>query len=260
MASKPRTLLLDADIFAFVGSSAAEGVFLFDGAGSEPSIDDNLEEAIAIAKGKIEEVATKLKASRLIVCLTDEENFRYAVCSTYKGNRIGKRKPSALREVKEFFAKNYETYKRPGLEADDCMGILSTHKTLIPGEKIIVSTDKDMKTIPGLLFNPDKDKDVRKISRLDADRYFLEQTLTGDPTDGYTGCPGIGPKSKFVEAVRGMQSVAEGWGHVLAGYASKGLGPDEALVQARQARILRAEDWDFEKKAPRLWSPPAPLV
>jgi len=27
-------------------------------------------------------------------------------------------------------------------------------------------------------------------------------------------------------------------------------------MQARMARILRAEDWDFQKKAPRLWCPP----
>jgi DNA polymerase-1 len=256
-AKTPRTLLIDADIFAFAGASATEGVYHFHGADAPPAIDPNLDEAIEVAQSKIEEVAKKLRATRLIVCLTDERNFRTDVCPAYKGNRADKRRPSTLAAVKDFFAGRYETYKRPGLEADDCMGILSTHKSLIPGEKIIVSSDKDMQTIPGLLFNPAKDKEVRRISRLDADRFFMRQTLTGDPTDGYPGCPGIGPKSKFVAAVMASSSLAEAWGHVLAGYASKGRTAADALVQARQARILRAEDWDFERKAPRLWSPPA---
>ena len=100
--------------------------------------------------------------------------------------------------VKEFYSKHYEVYLRPRLEADDCMGILSTHKTLVPGERIIVSNDKDMQTIPGLLFNPAKDKKPRRISELEADRFFMYQTLVGDTTDGYPGCYGIGPKSKHV--------------------------------------------------------------
>lgn len=252
------TLLIDADIFAFAAASANEGVYFFNGVENDPVVDANLEDAMATAKRQIEEVANQLKATRLIVCLTDEQNFRYGVYPDYKGNRKAVRKPSTLRGVKDYLARNYETYKRPGLEADDCMGILSTHKTLITGRKIVVSSDKDLKTIPGLLHNPNQHKpgQVVEVSQWDADRYFMEQTLTGDSTDGYPGCKGIGPKSPFVSGLSDCKDVKEMWQLVKQGYASKGLTAEDALVQARCARILRANDWDFQGKKVRLWNPP----
>ena len=251
-----RTLLVDADIFSYVAASATEGVYYFNGSDSSPAVDENLDAALDIAKRDIEDVANKLKATRVIVCLTDEHNFRLDVLPSYKSNRKDVRKPSTLRKIKDFYAANYECYQRPSLEADDCMGILSTHKTLVPGERIIVSTDKDMQTIPGLLFNPNKDQKPRRITEVDADRYFMQQTLTGDATDGYKGCPGIGPKSPYVAALADCKTVREMWEVVLEGYASKGLNAQHALTQARCARILRASDWDFSRKAPRLWTVP----
>jgi DNA polymerase-1 len=251
-----RTLLVDADIFAYVAASGTERVYHFDGAGSAPAVDENLEAGLEIAERDLEAVANKLKATKIIVCLTDDDNFRLGVYPQYKGNRAGVRRPSTLKAIKDFYAQKYETYQRPGLEADDCMGILSTHKTLVPGEKIIVSGDKDMQTIPGLLFNPKKDKAPRRISETEADRYFMQQTLTGDTTDGYPGCRGIGPKSPFVAALHHAGDLAGMWAHVVAAFQSKGFTPEDALVQARCARILRASDWDFAGRKPRLWTPP----
>ncbi len=255
----PTTLLIDADIFAFAASSANEGVYFFNGVENDPVVDANLDDALKTVKRQIEEVSNALKATRVIVCLTDSENFRYGVYPDYKGNRKSVRKPSTLNAVKGYLAENYETYKRPGLEADDCMGILSTHKTLIPGRKIIVSADKDMKTIPGLLHNPNKHKpgQVVEVSRWDADRYFMEQTLTGDSTDGYPGCKGVGPKSPFVTGLDGCKDLKEMWALVKKGFESKGLAVEDAIVQARCARILRADDWDFQGRKVRLWNPPS---
>lgn len=259
-----RTLLVDADIMAYRASSATEGVFYFNGGDQPPAVDDNLDEALEVAARDIENLANKLKASRVIVCLTDDidqatgeiTNFRVGVYPNYKRNRLAVRRPSTLRQVKDFYADRYECYQRPSLEADDCMGILSTSKKLVPGEKIIVSEDKDMQTIPGLLFNPKRDKTPRRISELEADRYFMQQTLTGDTTDGYPGAKGIGPKSKFVAALAEAKDLRSMWEIVLEGYGTKGYTPEDALVQARCARILRATDWDFHERRPRLWTPP----
>lgn len=250
------TLLIDSDIVAFKASAATEGVFYFDGPDSEPCVDENLEQGLKIADGLIEEYATKLKATRVVVCLTHEDNFRKDVYPAYKANRKGTRKPSTLKAIKDHFAATHECYVRPGLEADDCMGILATHKTLIKGTRIIVSEDKDMATVPGLLFNPRKDKEPRLVSEVEANRYFFQQVITGDPTDGYPGCPGVGPKSKFVGALQECSTAGEMWNTVLDAYVSKGLDADAAVVQARCARILRACDWDFQEKRVRLWSPP----
>ncbi len=251
------TLLVDADIFAFKASSATEGVFYFGGKESEPAVDENLEQCLKTADRLIEDVANKLKASRIIICLTDESNFRTTVYPHYKSNRQDVRKPSTLRATKDHFAATYDTYKRPGLEADDCMGILSTHPTLITGKKIIVSEDKDMQTIPGLLFNPKKDTKVRTISEVEANRYFMQQTITGDATDGYPGCKGVGPKSKYVAELADCTTLKEMWAAVKLAFIDKGFTEQDALVQARCARILRASDWDFQNKRVRLWSPPA---
>jgi 5'-3' exonuclease len=259
-----RTILVDADIFAYVASSATEGVFHFNGRDSEPAVDENLDKALEVAERDIEAVANKLKADKVIVCLTDDidltsgtvNNFRVDVYPQYKSNRLTTRKPSTLLRVKDFYSDRYECYQRPRLEADDCMGILSTHKTLVPGEKIIVSGDKDLQTIPGLLFNPKKDKKPRLISPLEADRFFMWQAIVGDTTDGYPGCRGVGPKSPFALAVLAAESLADMWQIAVDAYASKGFTPEDALAQARCARILRASDWDFQARKPRLWTPP----
>jgi len=250
-----RTLLIDADIFAFAAASVTQGTWQFDEDGP-PCIDADLEGSLRKAEADIEKVANKLKATKVIVCLTDTHNFRLDVWDGYKGNRKNVVKPVNLQATKDFFKTRYETYQRPGLEADDCMGILSTHPTLLKGEKIIVSEDKDMKTIPGLLFNPAKHDKPVKVSALDADRYFMEQTLTGDSTDGYPGCRGIGPKSPFVAAVREAKSLREMWAIVKEGFESKGFTEPDAVHQARMARILRHTDGDFAGKRRSLGHPP----
>lgn len=90
----------------------------------------------------------------------------------------------------------------------------------------------------------------------EANRYFFMQVLTGDPTDGYKGCPGIGPKraEKILEGVNVLDE-KEAWRAVVGAYASKGLTEEEALQQARVARILRHTDYDLEKEEVILWEP-----
>ena len=59
----------------------------------------------------------------------------------------------------------------------------------------MVSIDKDMQTIPGRLYNPNKsDLGTRTISVDDAGLFWVKQALTGDQIDHYTGFPGIGHK------------------------------------------------------------------
>jgi DNA polymerase-1 len=262
-----RTLLLDADIFAYEFSAANEKVIYFDGADSAPAISSNFAGAKRGVAERIEQIAQKLKADEVIICLSDPTSnyFRKEVWPAYKAQRAEIRKPTHLRDLKEWFKSpesGFKTYERPGLEADDCMGILATHPTLIRGDKIIVSEDKDMQTIPGLLFNPRKDgKAPRNISKLQADRFHMWQTIVGDQTDGYPGARGVGPKSPEATAVLTARTPSEAWSHVLAAFKRAKPKPgdpeyqDQALIMARLARILRASDWSFDTKKPRLWTP-----
>lgn len=258
-----RTLLIDADIVAFKFASVTETVVYFDGRDAEPAVDADFDKACEQAGEYIAELIDRLNATEAIICLSDPEvNFRKTVWAGYKAQRVNARKPTDLMTLKAWFATKYKTYQRPALEADDCMGILSTHPTLVKGEKIIVSEDKDMKTIPGWLFNPAKDAEPQKIGRLAADRFHLWQTITGDATDGYPGARGVGEKSDEACAVLTSKTVEEMWGHVLAAYKRSRAKPEDlppaeqAVVMARLARILRASDWEFNEKRPRLWNPP----
>jgi DNA polymerase-1 len=267
-----RTLLIDADIVAYKYSSANEKAWYFDGPQASPLRSADLGAAIDCARDFIADLRGKLGASDVIVCLSDpKNNFRKSIYPQYKSNRIGVRKPEYLMAVKDWLAENFQTYLRPGLEADDCMGILATHPSLIKGEKIMVSEDKDMKTIPGLLYNPREGSKakVRTITRRDACRAHFIQTIVGDTSDGYPGAPGIGPKSEFVQQIQAAREPSAEWPTVIAAFvrscqlkgptdafiAGSDFIPKMALTQARLARILRTCDWNFKEKKPILWTP-----
>ena len=70
------------------------------------------------------------------------------------------------------------------LEADDAIGIYATSND----NCVMVSPDKDMKQIPGTLYNLDE---TITITPEDGWEWFLIQTLSGDSTDGYSGAPGF---------------------------------------------------------------------
>ena len=118
------------------------------------------------------------------------------------------------------------------------------------------SIDKDMRTVPGLHFRMCRaGEEVVEVSEEEADHTHLMQTLTGDRTDGYPGCPGVGP----VSAARILSAeFAPGetpWDAVVAAYEKKGLTEADALMNARVARICRVADYDFKKKEVILWNP-----
>lgn len=188
--------------------------------------------------------------------MTDSVNWRHGIYPLYKANRKDKPKPPVLSQVKEYIRETYKTYQRPTLEADDILGILATSGARIithPGEKIIVSADKDMRGIPGL-FHDLGPKTVEEISEQEADRWHMFQTLTGDAADGYPGCPGIGPK-KAGRILENGEDYASWWPLVVKAYEKAGRTEDDALTQARIARICRVTDYDYIKKEVKLWIP-----
>ena len=273
-------LLIDADIVAYKIASTSQKSFQFD-QDCEPSlVVDEWSEVVPRIDQAIDDIKLTLGSDDVVICLScpTAENFRLDILPTYKGNRDYSKRPVHLAAVKDYLADNYPSYRRPGLEADDVMGILSTSG---PGKKIIVSEDKDMKTIPGWLFNPAKDTKAHLISEEAANRFHLHQTICGDITDGYQGCPGAGPtaaecilgdRTKWVEYIhifksgprKGQEETrwlateagkATPWECVVSLFNKYGLTEADALVQARVARILRACDFNFKTKEPILWKP-----
>lgn len=200
----------------------------------------------------------------MIVALSDDERFRPKVMPSYKHNRKG-RKPIVYAPLRQHVHETMKTYQRPGLEGDDVLGILATHPTLVEGEKVIVAIDKDLKQIPGWHYNYGRREDSY-IGEAEAEWFFFMQCLTGDSTDGYPGCPGIGPKTaeKILapfydvdpdDADCSVLAADKAWQAVVKEYEKKGLGLEVALMNARVARILRHTDYDFKNKEVRLWQP-----
>lgn len=147
-----------------------------------------------------------------------------------------------------------------GLEADDLLGIWATSGRF--GNTIIVSDDKDMQTLPTTIYRMGE---LQTLSEDDANAFWMFQTLIGDTTDGYPGCPGIGKvkaEKLLKEFWHGGSSASGGkflleaaWEAVVRQYEAAGLTYDDALQMARVARILRHEDWDSERKEVKLWEP-----
>lgn len=191
----------------------------------------------------------RLGADNYLICMSDDNtNFRKSVDPNYKMFRQKYKRPVALKGIKEYLLSLNEAVLIPQLEADDVMGILSTNPQR-DYEPIIISMDKDMKCIPGLLFRTEEEG-IIEISEQEADYNHLLQTLTGDPTDGYSGCPGIG-----AVGAKKLLDKSPTWDTVRNTYISKGLTEEDALRNARLARILRDSDYDFENKRPKLWLP-----
>jgi len=274
------TLLIDGDVVAYkIAASIEKPTHWGDGLWTLHSVDT---EGFLAIDGLIARWQELLDAPDVIVALTDQEaNWRLSIWPDYKAHRKNVRKPLCLAAMRQHLLDNYRTFLRPRLEGDDVLGILATHPKLVPGRKIIVSADKDFFTVPGEFVRVTKDApfEVTKVSEADAARFHLLQTLAGDVTDGYPGCPGLGMEraAKLLDEGRVLvpheHTMSRGprkgevetrwepgpegppWEVVVSAYHRAGLTEADALVQARVARILHASDYNFDKKEPILWRP-----
>ena len=235
-------LLIDADFIVYKSCAAAETEVDF---GNDVIlVTSNFSDAYAATKRELTKLENKFGAfSSMILFFSDSQNFRKKILESYKGHR-NRKKPCGYKRIIKALKEEYKVIVKPTLEGDDTMGIYATK---FPGN-MIVSPDKDMKQIPGKLYNFEE---VFTITSEEGARWHLTQTMAGDQTDGYGGIPGIGVKR--AEALFNEHGCS--WKTVDKAFKDKGLTEEDALVNARLARILTADDYDFDKKQPKLWSP-----
>ena len=261
-----RTVLVDADVLVYQASNSAQRTIEW-----EPgmfTVHGDLARASEIVDNKLARICDSLQADRLVLALSDyDAPWRKEVMPTIKANRSAVAKPILLHPLREYLHERYDTFQRPTLEGDDVLGILGTHPTLLPGQKIIVTIDKDLKGVPGFHANlteleTEGEDCIREIGEADADFFHMLQALAGDPTDGYPGCPGIGMKrgAKFLEGAWDIAPrefrVDAAWDIIIEQYRKAGLGEEVALQNARVARICRFRDFNFDTKRVILWTPP----
>ena len=235
-------LLIDADYIVYKSCAAAETEVDF---GNDVIlVTSNFSDAYNATKRELTKLQNKLGTfSDIILFFSDSENFRKKILPEYKGHR-NRKKPCGYKRIVNALKINYDVIIMPELEADDALGIYATKN---PGN-MIVSPDKDMKQIPGKLYNLDE---VFTVSKEDGAKWHLIQTLAGDQTDGYPGVPGIGVKR--AEAL--FKKDGYSWKTVCKAFNDKGYTNLTAIVNARLARILTADDYDFTKQEPILWTP-----
>jgi DNA polymerase-1 len=243
-----KTLLIDADVLAFEASVIAEESIEW----KEEMWTVHADMALAKARivNRVEQFKEKLQADDIVMALTDRANYRRILNPDYKSNRSKSRLPNILKQVKKWIIEELDGQLWPNLEADDIISILATDKKM-DEETIIVSIDKDFKSVPGIYYDFNKDE-THHVSQEDADRYHLIQTLTGDATDGYSGVPKVGA----VTAKRLLDKEGYDWDVVKKCYEDVGLTENDALMNAWMARLLQADNYCFRTNTiKKLWTP-----
>ena len=235
-------ILIDADFIVYKACAAAETEI--DWGDDTILVTSKFSDAYNATKRELTKLENKFGTfTPMILFFSDSTNFRKKILPDYKGHR-NRKKPCGYKRVINKLKTEFEVILMPTLEADDAMGIYATKH---PGN-IIASPDKDMRQIPGKLYNFDS------VFTIDPDagaKWHLIQSMAGDQTDGYSGVPGIGVKR--AEAL--FKEKGYTWKTVVEAFKDKNLTEEDALVNARLARILTADDYDFDKKEPKLWSP-----
>jgi len=247
------TLLIDADVLLHRAVAKATTRVKFDEV-------ESWEVDVRQAGGWIRQELSRYKARlagtthpKMILALGDRAaNFRKELCPTYKANRTSFPKPPGFLALEGKLRAHAKVVSAPRLEGDDILGILATQPRE-EGSAVIVSIDKDLLQVPGWNYNPDKDELQEVTPEAGAMRH-LTQTLTGDRVDGYPGCPGVGPV-KAAKILAGAEEPPDAWHVVVEAYEKAGQTEEQALLQARLAWVLRADDYDKRTKEIKLWTP-----
>lgn len=186
-----------ADVEA-VRSSLPEGAVLHvtDIVDAEP-----LEHALALCKRSLLGVEQAMDEAgvefdRLELFLTGKGNFRENIATIrgYKANRIGKPKPVHYKGIRRYMRERWGATVVRGYEADDALA-MAAHQHGYDGDAVIlVSGDKDLRTVPGRHYNPRK-KQWSVVTKQEALLNFYRQVVTGDTVDNIPGCYKAGPKA-----------------------------------------------------------------
>ena len=237
-------LLIDCDYIVYKCCAATETEIDF--GENLIVVTSNFDEAYNCVKKELNKIKDTFGSfDEMILFFTIPNNFRKKILPEYKGHRQRK-KPCGFKRVINALKLEYKVIVKESLEADDTMGVYATK---FPGN-IIVSPDKDMRQIPGKLYDF---KEHVEITPEEGARWHLIQTLAGDNTDGYSGVPGIGVK----KAQKIFEEKGYTWKAVVETFEEKDMTEEDALCNARLARILTTDDYDHDKKEPILWTPKA---
>ena len=255
-----RTLLIDGDWLCYKAATSVETEIEW--AEDQWTLTSDAGEAMELVDYWVAQWLERIpEADKVLMSFSDPSGyyFRHDIFPKYKGNRKGKRKPVCYKALRDLISKTYSTTWKRNLEADDLMGVFATSGSV--ENPVIVTIDKDLDTVPGWHYNPDRDE-LYEISEDEARWNHMFQTLVGDSTDGFKGCPGVGKvgAKKILDAAwthlldldLSDLTLPWLWEQVYAAFDKEGVHPRDANIQAQLAHILQAGDYDFETGEVRL--------
>lgn len=214
----------------------------------------------------------------IILAFTSSTNWRKDILPTYKSNRKKTKKPVGYVEFLQalFEREEYICVLEDNLEGDDVMGIIGSNPKPFGFKKaVLVSCDKDFKTIPDCDFFWCTEGKLLEQNEQSANYHWMYQTLIGDITDGYSGIPGMGKgtatefldapykvvpvekelksgkrKGQLVTIWENQELAPEDsmWDAIVSLAAKAGMTREEVQVQAQVARILRHNDYNWVDK------------
>lgn len=190
-------IVIDGDFFAYRASSSVQkDIDWGDGLYTcHAFLDDAIDQYLIM----LDEVKELLNPTNITIALSSNKNFRKLIYSEYKANRKNIRKPTCYSGLIEYIKNSeYTILEEEWFEADDLMG-LQAYKDY----SILVSADKDMKTIPGYFYNY-LTGDLVMNTPEEAFKNTIIQALSGDRADNYPGIAGYGPikATKYVDALK----------------------------------------------------------
>lgn len=126
----------------------------------------------------LEKIMDRLGSDDITLMMSGSGNFRYQLSDKYKANRDPSQKPFYLHDARQYYVRYWDAVVSEGCEADDVIGMAHDE------DSIVVSTDKDMYQLGGLIYNPVKDE----MYDIENPWYFFYlQMLTGDKADNVDG-------------------------------------------------------------------------
>lgn len=281
-------LVLDGDWFVFQAMAGAE--VETDWGDDQWTLECDHAKAWVSLIETIETYITRKKAWKgapIVLAFTDSVNWRKELVDpTYKENRKASRKPVGYRAFLQrvWACKDWTSILEPTLEGDDVMGIIGSGAAHFGFKKaVLISCDKDFKTIPDCDFLWCTTGNILTQDLESANYWHIFQTIKGDITDGYGGIPGWGDtaadfiENPFIEvqyehefksgARKGTTEMrwkkrpvedGEGetlWDAIVSIGAKAGMPEEDIIKQGQMARILRFNEYDIENQEVKLWQP-----
>ena len=246
-------ILIDGDIIAYVCSSAVQKdidwgdglwtchAFLNDAVDYFKQLLDEINSSLDLKWKRPE----KLEWDNMIFCFSADTNYRKKLNPEYKAQRVSHRKPTCYKGLVEYIKENYISISYGDLEGDDIISIIST---CFKNDTVIISGDKDFKTVPCSFFYNFMKNTLEYTDEKTAYKNLLKQVLTGDTADNYKGCPKVGSVTaqKLIDTNIDINLL---WFSIVVDKFKKaGLTEEDALANFNMAYLLHATD-DLSHKA-----------